>query len=110
MTGISPLAASIGDMPPKKSQVRGGFRVPFCDPTEGILKFLFGDVFCMRGDPLKKKTDPRSNRFQHAKKGFLTESQVVFPMYFAGVRYVRDRMCELCKFEHGVCVSRQRRN
>ena len=34
----------------------GCFRVPFCDPTEGILKFLFGDIFYMRGDPLKEKT------------------------------------------------------
>ena len=37
-------------------RVRGGFRVPFCDPTEGILNFLFGDIFCMRDDPLKEKT------------------------------------------------------
>ena len=34
-------------------RVGGGFRVPFCDPTEGVLKFSFGDVFCMGGDPLR---------------------------------------------------------
>ena len=33
------------------------FRVPFCDPTEGVLEILFGDVFCMGGDPLRKKSD-----------------------------------------------------
>ena len=36
-------------------QVAGGFRGPFCDPTEGVLKFLVGEYFCMGGDPLKKK-------------------------------------------------------
>ena len=38
-------------------RVGGDFRVSFCDPTEEILKLLFGDIFCTRGDPLKKKTD-----------------------------------------------------
>ena len=38
-----------------------GFRVPFCDPTEGVLEFLFGDVFCMRGDLLRKKSDHTCN-------------------------------------------------
>ena len=36
-------------------RVGGDFRVPFCVPTEGVFEFLFGDVFCMRGSPLKKK-------------------------------------------------------
>ena len=38
-------------------RVGGGFRVPFCDPTEGVLEFSFGDVFCMGDDPLRKKSD-----------------------------------------------------
>ena len=26
-------------------RVGGGFRVLFCDPTDGVLKFSFGDFF-----------------------------------------------------------------
>ena len=29
--------------------------VPFCLPTKGVLEFPFGDVFCMRGYPLREK-------------------------------------------------------
>ena len=28
-------------------QVAGGFRGLFCDPIEGVLKFWFGEHFCM---------------------------------------------------------------
>ena len=45
MPGMSPLGSisRLGTWHLKR--VGGGFRVPFCDPTEGVLKFLFGDVF-----------------------------------------------------------------
>ena len=51
--GMSPLGSisRLGTCHLKR--VEGVFRVPFCDPTEGVLKFLFGDVFCMGGDPLR---------------------------------------------------------
>ena len=56
MPGMSPLVSisRLGTCHLKR--LGEGFRVPFCDPSEGVLEFLFGDVFCMRGDPLKKKT------------------------------------------------------
>ena len=33
----------------------GGFRGPFCAPTEGVPKCWFGDQFCLVGGPLRKK-------------------------------------------------------
>ena len=36
-------------------QVGGGFRGLFCVRTEGVPKFWFDDLFCMGGDPLRKK-------------------------------------------------------
>ena len=55
MPGISPLGSisRLGTCHLKR--VEGVFRVPLCDPTEMVLEFLFGDVFCMRGGPLRKK-------------------------------------------------------
>ena len=60
MPGKSPLGriSRLGTCHLKR--VGGGFRVPFFDPTEGVLEFPFGDVFCMRGDPLRGKSDPLS--------------------------------------------------
>ena len=39
-------------------RVGGGFRGPFCVPTEGVLKIPFGGQFCMGGDPLRGKKYP----------------------------------------------------
>ena len=49
LLGMSPLdsISRLGTCHLKR--VGGDFRVPFCDPTEGIHKFSFGDIFCMRG-------------------------------------------------------------
>ena len=52
-------------------KVGGIFRVPFCDPTEGVLEFPFGDVFCMRGHPLKgEKSDLLLDFFFNLITGF----------------------------------------
>ena len=55
MPGMSPLGSVSRLGACHLKRVRGGFRVPFCDPTEGVLEFPFGDVFCMRGGPIRKK-------------------------------------------------------
>ena len=36
--------------------VGGGLRGPFFDPKLGVPKIWVGEHFCMRGDPVKKKT------------------------------------------------------
>ena len=58
MPGTSQICriCRLGTSNPK--QVGGGFRGPFCVPTEGVLKLLFGDQFGMVGGPLRIKPTP----------------------------------------------------
>ena len=34
------------------------FNGPFCAPKMGVPEIWFGDVFCMRDGPFRKKCDP----------------------------------------------------
>ena len=40
-------------------KVGGTLKGPFCAPKLGVPKICFGDLFCMRGGPFRKKCDER---------------------------------------------------
>ena len=56
MPGMSPLSSISRWGVCHLKKVGGGFRGPFCDQKLEVPTFLFGDVFCMRGGPPRKKT------------------------------------------------------
>ena len=57
MLGMSALGSISRFGTSNLKRVGGGFRGLFCDSKPGVPKILFGDIFSMRGDPFKKKTD-----------------------------------------------------
>ena len=59
MPGMSQICriCRLGTSNPKR--VGGGFRGPFCVPTDGVLKISFGDQYCKYGRwPTQEKTYP----------------------------------------------------
>ena len=62
MPGRCPLASVYRLKTYHLKRVGGFFRVPFYDPTEGVLEFPFGNVFCMRGGLLRGEKLHRPKR------------------------------------------------